>query len=138
MHATGTFTGRRRRRTSHPWVRFGDALARGLITLGGIGTILAVLGVGVFLFVVAAPLFRPARVAALGKAVEAAGEPRAIGTDESGAVAWLLGPEGFRGFSVADGRPLFEHTGPWPTSARCQAVFAQGACVRFLATDALP
>jgi phosphate transport system permease protein len=108
MHATGTFTGRRRRRTSHPWVRFGDALARGLITLGGIGTILAVLGVGVFLFVVAAPLFRPARVAALGKAVEAAGEPRAIGTDESGAVAWLLGPEGFRGFGVANGRPLFE------------------------------
>ena len=34
-------------------------------TLGGIGTILAVLGVGVFLFVVAAPLFRPARVTAL-------------------------------------------------------------------------
>ena len=108
MHATGTFTGRRRRRTSHPWVRFGDALARGLITLGGIGTILAVLGVGVFLFVVAAPLFRPTRVEALGKAVEAAGDPRAIGTDESGAVAWLLGPDGLRGFSVADGRPLFE------------------------------
>ena len=57
MHDNGTFTGRSRRRTSHPWVRFSDALERGLITLGGIGTIVAVLGVGVFLLVVAVPLF---------------------------------------------------------------------------------
>jgi phosphate transport system permease protein len=108
MHANGTFTGRKRRRTSLPWVRFSDALARGLITLGGIGTILAVLGVGVFLFVVAAPLFRQARVATLGAGAQAGGEPRAIGTDEAGAVAWLLAADGLRGFSAADGQPLFE------------------------------
>jgi phosphate transport system permease protein len=122
MHATGTFTGRRRRRTSHPWVRFGDALARNLITFGGIGTILAVLGVGVFLLAVAAPLFRPARVAALGGVVEAAGEPRAVGTDESGAVAWLLGGDGLRGFSAVDGRALFERPAADIGLADCTAV----------------
>ena len=108
MQAPGTFTGRRRRRTSHPWVRFGDALARGLITLGGIGTILAVLGVGVFLLVVAAPLFRPPRVTGEAMTTLSAGTPRAVGTDESGAVAWLLGAEGLRGYSAASGRQLFE------------------------------
>jgi phosphate transport system permease protein len=122
MHAHGTFTGRRRRRTSHPWVRFGDALARGLITLGGIGTILAVLGVGVFLFVVAAPLFRPARVAALGGGGQAAGAPRAIGTDEAGAVAWLLAADGLRGFSAADGKPLFDKPAAEIGLADCTAV----------------
>ncbi|MFM7136001.1 MAG: hypothetical protein ACKO1M_02885, partial [Planctomycetota bacterium] len=122
MHATATFTGRRRRRTSHPWVRFGDALARGLITLGGIGTILAVLGVGVFLFVVAAPLFRPARVASLGAGGVAAGESRAIGTDEAGAVAWLLGSDGLRGFNAADGQPLFEKPADAIGLADCSAI----------------
>jgi phosphate transport system permease protein len=108
MNANGTFTGRSRRRTSHPWVRFGDALARGLITLGGIGTILAVLGVGVFLLVVAAPLFRPARTAAAGTAALADGAPLAIGSDESGDLGWVLTANAVRGLGLADGRILFE------------------------------
>ena len=122
MHANGTFTGRSRRRTSHPWVRFGDALAQGLITLGGIGTILAVLGVGVFLFVVAAPLFRPVQVAALSGITLPVGGPRALGTDEAGAVAWLLGAESLRGFSAADGRPLFEKPAAEIGLSDCTAV----------------
>ena len=67
MHAQRTFTGRVRRRRGHPWVRFSDALARTLIALGGIGTIAAVLLVGVFLVVVAAPLFRPAVALPVGR-----------------------------------------------------------------------
>ena len=108
MHANGTFTGRNRRRTSLPWVRFSDALARGLITLCGIGTILAVMGVGVFLLMVAAPLFQPTRVTEFGAGGHAIRQPRAIGTDEAGAVAWLLGADGLRAFSAADGQPLLE------------------------------
>jgi phosphate transport system permease protein len=108
MHANGTFTGRSRRRTSHPWVRFSDALARGLITLGGIGTILAVLGVGVFLLVVAAPLFRPARTAAAGSAALADAPPLAVGSDESGDLGWVLTAGGLRGLGLAAGQTLFQ------------------------------
>ena len=49
MPPQSTFTGRSRRRKTHPWVKAGDSLARAVITLGGIGTILAVLAVAVFL-----------------------------------------------------------------------------------------
>ena len=82
MHAKGTFTGRSRRRRGHPWVRAGDAIARILITLGGIGTIAAVLLVGVFLFVVAAPLFRPAQTRPAGGGPLEPEAPLAIGCDE--------------------------------------------------------
>jgi phosphate transport system permease protein len=95
-----TFTGRRRRRASGR-VRAGDALARAVITLGGIGTIGAVLLVGLFLVAVAAPLFRPAsarleRILPAGEdgparaALPEAAGLAALGTDEAGAVAWLL------------------------------------------------
>ena len=106
MHDNGTFTGRSRRRTSHPWVRFSDALARGLITLGGIGTIVAVLGVGVFLLVVAVPLFWSPVSSSVGPTASTEGEPLAIGSDESGDVAWVLGPKGIRGLGVASGKSL--------------------------------
>jgi len=108
MNAKGTFTGRTRRRSSHPWVRFGDALARGLITAGGIGTIVAVLLVGVFLLVVAAPLFRPARATPEGAAALAGAEPLAIGSDESGSVAWIVNADGIRALDIADGATLLE------------------------------
>jgi hypothetical protein len=87
-------------------VRFSDALARGLITLGGIGTILAVLGVGVFLLVVAAPLFRPARTAAAGSAALADAPPLAVGGDESGDLGWVLSAAGLRGLGLANGKTV--------------------------------
>ena len=62
MQPRSTFTGRPRRRRTHSWVRTGDWFARTVITLGGIGTIVAVLLVAVFLLSVAVPLFRTARV----------------------------------------------------------------------------
>jgi phosphate transport system permease protein len=60
MNRAQTFTGRQRRRGAHPWAKAADVIARGLITTGGLGTILAVLLVSVFLLAVALPLFRPA------------------------------------------------------------------------------
>jgi phosphate transport system permease protein len=110
MNATGTFTGRRRRRTGHPWVRAGDALARGLITAGGIGTIVAVLAVGVFLFVVAAPLFKPAESRPAGRLELAGGGLLALGCDESGELAWLGDTRGVRVIGLADGRTLVERS----------------------------
>jgi phosphate transport system permease protein len=58
MAASSTFTGRSRRRTR--WsVRLADRLAHWLIATAGIGTIVAVLMVVVFLAWVVAPLLRP-------------------------------------------------------------------------------
>lgn len=58
-----TFTGRRRDRKTRPGVKVADRVAKLLITLGGLGTILAVSTVCIFLVVVAAPLFMKANVA---------------------------------------------------------------------------
>ena len=90
MQAPRSFTGRSRRRTTHPWVKASDTIARIVITLGGIGTIVAVLAVGVFLLAVAAPLFSSATAALDRVAPLPDGRAAALGTDESGSVAWLL------------------------------------------------
>ena len=57
-----TFTGRRRDRKTRPGVKVVDRIARTLITVGGIGTIIAVSTVCVFLVAVACPLFSKARI----------------------------------------------------------------------------
>jgi phosphate transport system permease protein len=90
MHATKTFTGRARRRNTHPWVKASDRVARLVITAGGIGTIIAVLGVGVFLLLVAAPLFAPARGRLDAAAPLAGVRVGALGADESGSLAWFV------------------------------------------------
>ena len=140
MPPQSTFTGRSRRRKTHPWVKAGDSLARAVITLGGIGTILAVLAVAVFLLAVALPLFRPARLtserASSAMAASAASSssisPSAngvektvatcLGADEAGVVAWLVDALAVaksgdpsdaglvRVFSIADGKPLLTRT----------------------------
>ena len=135
MPPQSTFTGRSRRRKTHPWVRAGDTLARAVIALGGIGTIIAVLAVAVFLVGVALPLFWPARLtlehgsslAASAGATAAAGAApverssggvTALGADEAGVVAWMFDggavPESdaaaepglLRVFSITDGTTL--------------------------------
>jgi len=113
MQATPSFTGRSRRRTTNPWVKASDTIARIVITLGGIGTIVAVLAVGLFLLAVAAPLFTSATAALDRVAPLADGRASAVGTDESGSVAWLLDGEGEdRGriavVGLADGATLLE------------------------------
>jgi len=112
MHSKPTFTGRPRRTATHPWVKAGDVVARLLITLGGIGTIGAVLLVGVFLLAVALPLFRTARIdylrsAAAERAAKAVG---ALGCDEGGLIGWTLdGVEPrLRLFTVRDGAALLD------------------------------
>ncbi|MEM7357300.1 MAG: hypothetical protein AAF657_41175, partial [Acidobacteriota bacterium] len=62
MEAKGSFTGRARQRTTRRSVMIADRLAKIFISVGGIGTIIAVLGVMVFLVWVVVPLFLPAKV----------------------------------------------------------------------------
>ena len=114
MQSKATFTGRPRRRTTHPWVKAGDRLARILITLGGISTIVAVLLVGMFLLAVALPLFRSA-VFGWAHTTPLAHTPTAataLGTDESGSVGWLLDATAghLHVFGVADGEPLVDRS----------------------------
>ncbi len=131
MSSQQNLTGKSRRRVTKPGVRFGDALARGVITAGGIGTIAAVLMMGVFLLAVALPLFRPARVSELHRAgfdmaesgtdgVAASGTgpgqpaPIALGADETGVVGWYLdlAAKRMRLFDIAGGRVLIDRRLP--------------------------
>jgi len=115
MQAPPSFTGRSRRRTTQPWVKASDTIARMVITLGGIGTIVAVLAVGVFLLAVAAPLFTSATAALDRVAALPDSRTSALGTDESGSVAWLLDGEGenqgrIAVVNLADGATLLEQS----------------------------
>ena len=135
MDSSGTFTGRPRRRSTHARVRGADRVARLLITIGGIGTIVAVLLVGVFLLAVALPLFRAAVARPAGSFAAAATAPAALGIDESGAVAWFVEPAGDGGeqarsggvsvVGVADGAPLF-------TESAVEAGVAGATAIRVL------
>jgi phosphate transport system permease protein len=96
---------RRRARTTRASVRAVDRLARFLITVGGLGTILAVFVLCVFLVWVVVPLFRPARLSE--RSNSSAREPQdalAAGLDESAAAGWSLSGSGeLTVFRLADG-----------------------------------
>ncbi|NNJ24954.1 ABC transporter permease subunit [Alienimonas chondri] len=57
--AGASFTGRRRDRKTKPSVKWADRLASALISVGGVGTILAIFGVGLVLVWQVVPLFTP-------------------------------------------------------------------------------
>jgi len=96
MSERKTFTGRVRRRRTKRSVRAADFCARTLITVGGLGTIIAVSTVCLFLVWVVAPLFFPARLEERGSfdvpwGVE---RPLAMGFDEYRVLGWFLSPAG--------------------------------------------
>lgn len=101
---------RRPRRTTRS-VRVTDRVARTLITLGGIGTILAVATLCVFLFSVVVPLFLApetgeARTAGPRGATR---PPVAAGTDEYLTLGWSADSQArFTSFVLDDGSPLVE------------------------------
>ena len=118
MQSPPSFTGRSRRRTTRPWVKASDRIARLVITLGGISTIAAVLAVGVFLLAVAAPLFTGATAALDRVAPLPEGHSLAVGVDESGGVAWLLDGAGddhgrIAVVGLADGAVLLDRLKQW-------------------------
>ncbi len=105
----------RRQRSTRRSVLVVDFVARQCITVGGIGTILAVSTVCLFLIWGVVPLFRPARVAAR-PAVELGRPPRdaaedgrivARGTDDFVNLVWSLSSTGIlEVFHATTGRPI--------------------------------
>ena len=118
MTSGGSFTGRVGRRKAALGVRIGDRVAATTILVGGVGTIVAVLLVGVFLAVVAAPLLLPSRVdeAALLPPLPGGDRLLRVGVDDQAFVAWTLAADGTlstvsldaatRGQTLATSRPL--------------------------------
>ncbi len=101
--------GRAGRRKTGKKVFFADALAGIVITGGGIGTILAVLGVCVFLVWVAFPLFEPAWVGPPRKENPPwrGTAPCRVEVDEHLTMGWALLPGGtFSSFDLATGAEL--------------------------------
>ncbi|MEL7061344.1 MAG: ABC transporter permease subunit [Acidobacteriota bacterium] len=89
------FSVRRRKMTTRKSVLFADRAASSIITVGGIGTILSVLGVAVFLAYVVMPLFLPSQVDEFSKLPALEREKlRGVGLDEYRVLGWELGAEG--------------------------------------------
>ncbi len=122
-----SFTGRARRRTTRPAVKLADRTARLLITVGGAGTIVAVIGVFLFLVWVAAPLFIPAEAGVAGRhaAPFDARAPLQVGVDEYRVLGWAALPDGsVQAFRLDDGSPrgaAFPFNGQAPSSASFSA-----------------
>ncbi len=108
------FIGRRRSRKTRPSLIIADRIAQGLITLGGIGTILAVALVCVFLVSVVVPLFWPGSLSA-SRSLKLAGKadvrPLHVGTDEHSLIAWSAYSDGMlRAFRLDNGELLSEQS----------------------------
>jgi phosphate transport system permease protein len=92
-----SFTGRGRRRQTRRGVRIAERIARLLISIGGVGTILAVTLILVFLVWVVVPLFlgakNEARPLATLKTL-ATSKPWAVAVDEYQLMSWALFPDG--------------------------------------------
>ena len=91
---------------------FADRLARSVITIGGIGTIVSVCTVFLFLFWVVKDLFLPARVGEPQR-LQLPAETRvlAVGIDDFSTIAWRLGQDGrLVVFDARDGTTLNERS----------------------------
>jgi len=93
-----SFTGVERRRKTRPSVKMFDRLARICITVGGIGTILAVTLIMVFLVWVVVPLFQSGGAAETKTIAEFTpgpeGAPTRFSVDEYRAIGWSFFPDG--------------------------------------------
>jgi phosphate transport system permease protein len=109
METRKPFTGHSRRRKTSRFVRFGEVASRLLITVGGIGTIIAVTLVCVFLVWVMYPLFLPASIKEDRSIphTESAERPLKVGMDENQELGWSLFSDGSLAvFRLDNGRPL--------------------------------
>jgi len=115
MESTGpTFSGYRRQRKTRLSVRLGEIVSRLLITLGGIGTIIAVALVCIFLVWVTIPLFTGAKTESRGQQrLTWPGKPLLVGVDSDQILGWAVLADGsFTTFRLDTGevimtQPLF-------------------------------
>ena len=115
-------------RTTRPGVRRADRLARLFITIGGIGTIVAVSILCVFLVWVVVPLFRDPKTEELAVGVPAldmdAGGGEGLGLDEYTTIGWSASRSGeIRAFRLEDGREL-EREHPFGAEQPCAAAIS--------------
>lgn len=96
MTSPSSFTGRSRERRTRWGVRLGDWFARTVITVGGIGTIGAVLTVCLFLFAVVAPLFSKAQLESRTAytAAWSRNDPRVVDLNEFQHLGVAISPDG--------------------------------------------
>ncbi len=118
----------RRARTTRPGVRRADRIARLLISAGGIGTIVAVSILCVFLVWVVVPLFREPLSAELAVGVPAldleASAGAGLGLDEYGSIGWCATRSGeVRAFGIENGREL-ERVRPCGEQPPCAAAIS--------------
>jgi phosphate transport system permease protein len=112
-----SFTGRLRHRKTKASVKVTDKLARGLITLGGLGTILAVATVCFYLVYVAVPLFFPSEVEQSNAYAvpwdQDAGEPIFTLVDEYQVIGYAMFADGgMQVFDMATGQRLGDRITP--------------------------
>ena len=126
MQESGSsFTGRARQRKTSPRVLLADRAARLLISVGGIGTIFAVLGVCVFLVWVVVPLFLPAAIENLDSFASDAEQIMHLEMDEYGLLAWMLRPSGQIEVFRLDNGELRQTLEVAPDAARRRLVLAE-------------
>jgi phosphate transport system permease protein len=112
---TNSFTGRRRSRSTHWSIKFKDRVAKAAITIGGLGTIVAVSTVCLFLISVVIPLFWEPSVEKTGSVRLPVPDgydfnvPVHVATDEYNLMAWSVFPNGtVRKFRLDNGALLDE------------------------------
>jgi phosphate transport system permease protein len=112
MPEQSSFTGVSRRRTTSWSVAAGDRVAKSLISVGGIGTIIAVLLVFAYLVSMVVPLFLPGTVTSTQSfpgALDHSSSSVRLGVDEFGLIGWALYPDGrVRAFRMDNGKTLEE------------------------------
>ncbi len=115
-NAPASFTGRQRRRSTHWSVKVKDRVARAVIMVGGLGTIVAVSTVFIFLIAVVVPLFRAPHVDKRGRAPLPMPEQQAksampvhVAVDDYNLMAWTVSEDGVvRKFRLDTGEVLDE------------------------------
>jgi phosphate transport system permease protein len=135
--SNSTFTGVRRPRNTRRSVRVIDKVARLLISLGGIGSIAAVSLVGVFLVVVAAPLFKtPERADSHILPPLSRTDDIQLHADEHGTMFWSWSPDnGFLVNDLAGGDVLDRLDGGLPTNTHVVAFASNSDDTAFGTTD---
>lgn len=93
--AAPTFSGYRRQRKTRLSVRMGEVGSRMMITFGGIGTIIAIVLVCVFLVWVAVPLFMGSKTELVSQhGISWSGQPVRVGFDNDQILGWALQQDG--------------------------------------------
>ncbi|QDT64164.1 ABC transporter permease subunit [Calycomorphotria hydatis] len=104
-----SFTGRKRDLKTRRSVKFADNVASAIITVGGIGTIVAVFLVGVFLLLEVVPLFESARLDSPQPVASEGGIDlsRGFQIDKYNVIGWGVGDDGsFRVFRPDNGETI--------------------------------